>query len=124
MPESRNVYVIVQLGEGRQGIMFGHMRTSGPLLSGEKLLTELIGTEREADILTKIPDSFSRESIESIRFHEHRRGMTWRELDCAIGRAGSVNSYGDEKQLIYRGGKLIIYLDSDGKVADFQEFDP
>lgn len=121
--EARNVYVIVELGGGKEGIMFGHMRTSGPLLSGEKLLAELIGTERESNILTKIPEAFSQESIESIRFHQHSRGMTWSELDCSIGRAESVNTYGDEKQLIYNGGRLIIYLDSSGRVADVQEFD-
>jgi hypothetical protein len=123
IPESRNVYLIVDLGGQKEGILFGHMRTSGPLLSGEKLLAELIGTEREADILTKIPESFSQESIESIRFHAYSRGMTWDELECAIGRPERVNSYGDQKQLIYTGGKLIIYLDGSGRVSDVQEFD-
>jgi hypothetical protein len=122
--ESRNVYVVVQLGQDKQGVVFGHMRTTGPLLSGDDLVREVVGPELEGELFTKIPEHFTKDEVESIRLHAASRGMSLSAVYCALGWPEATNDYGTGgKQLIYAGGRLIVYVAADSdKVVEIQEF--
>lgn len=50
------------------------------------------------------------------------KGMTQSMLFCVFGPPESVNDYDGETQLVYDHGSLLIYLDSDHRVAAIQKF--
>ncbi len=51
--------------------------------------------------------------------------MSWSDALCLLGTPERTNDYGlGAQQLIYKGGKLIVYISAEtSKVADIQTFE-
>jgi hypothetical protein len=74
--------------------------------------------------LPAIPQLLTPKEIAAIKGMKMFRGMREVALDYAIGHCEKENDWGrGGKQLIYDGGKLIVYLDNSGKVEDWQSLD-
>jgi hypothetical protein len=75
-------------------------------------------------LLTSVPDKLTAAEVKAIKEKALFRGMTAAALDYAIGLKDSENDWGrGGKQRIYFHGKLLVYIDSSGKVQDWQSFD-
>jgi hypothetical protein len=73
---------------------------------------------------SEIPSLLTPSEIEAIQKRSLFTGMSDRALYLSLGYPDKSNDYGrGGKQLVYHGGSLLIYLDSNDKVADTQAFE-
>jgi hypothetical protein len=75
-------------------------------------------------LLSSIPSKLTPREIKAIKEMTLFRGMSEDAVNYAIGFKDSENDWGrGGKQRIYFGGKLVVYIDSSGKVQDWQSFE-
>jgi hypothetical protein len=68
--------------------------------------------------------SYTPREIEAVRSGTLFRGMSRSAADASIGLSDKENDWGrGGKQVIYLGGRIVVYLDHDDKVVDWQMFD-
>jgi hypothetical protein len=82
-------------------------------------LSRIAGT-----LLTEVPHKLTAREIDAIKRVTIIKGMSENGVYYAIGFAEKKNDWGDGgMQMIFFGGKLIVYLDKQGSVVDWQSFD-
>jgi hypothetical protein len=102
LPDGRNVISMVKC-DGKDDSCFGNY--------GSELFAE-------------IPSALTTEEVEAIRRGTYFTGMSKGALYMSIGLPDRENDYGrGGYQLVYANGKVLIYTDADGKIADSQSFD-
>ncbi len=75
-------------------------------------------------LLSAIPSYYTAREIEAIQHRSLFKGMSGSAVHDALGSPDSENDYGSAgKQLVYYGGRLLVYLDQNDKVEDRQRFD-
>jgi hypothetical protein len=76
------------------------------------------------DLAMTIPNKLTQREINAIKKRTMFQGMTQYALDYMIGSKDKENDWGrGGKQLVYYAGRLLVYLDRDNKVVDWQSFD-
>jgi hypothetical protein len=72
----------------------------------------------------EIPKDLTQREIDAIKKGTIYKGMTKAALDFVLGFKDKENDWGrGGKQLIYYDGRLVVYLDKDNKVEDWQSFE-
>lgn len=71
-----------------------------------------------------IPYPLTEQEVDAIRHRTLFKGMTKDAAHYFLGDPDALNNWGlGGKQLIYYGGRLLVYLDKDNKVEDWQSFE-
>ena len=87
--------------------------------SDRPFIRRVIGT-----LVTEIPDTLTQKEIDAIKTGTIYKGMTKDALTYMLGFKDKENDWGSGgKQLIYYDGRLLIYLDKDNKIQDWQSFE-
>jgi hypothetical protein len=116
--EVNNAVILgVKFPDGRKALAI----TFGDELTGESesFIERISGT-----LLSSTPGSmFTPQEIDAIKKRGFFRGMEKFALECSIGYPKSRNDWGTGgKQFVYSDG-LIVYLDNQNKVVDWQSLD-
>lgn len=73
--------------------------------------------------IKEIPKDWSSEQIAAIQGERVIRGMSRRQVECAVGFPQHENNYGDGPlQDVYRDGNLVVYFDASDSVVNVQTF--
>jgi hypothetical protein len=71
-----------------------------------------------------IPYPLTEQEVDAIRHRRLFKGMTKDAAHYFLGDPDALSNWGlGGKQLIYNGGRLLVYLDKDNKVEDWQSFE-
>jgi hypothetical protein len=75
-------------------------------------------------LLAEIPKTLTAKDLDAIRHRAIYKGMGKDALAYGLGPAERENDWGQGgKQRIYYSGRLVVYLDNNDRVVDWQSFD-
>lgn len=120
------VVLKLRLPDGREAVVASEYRDEG-----EKILGSFLGflppnhdsflARIAGYLLTAIPVNLTSREVEAIRKGSLFYGMTREAVIYALGFPDPENDLGlAGKQLIFNGGRTLVYLDVAGRVTDFQ----
>jgi len=117
--DSTGVVFKLKLPNGKEALSFTHQLYYVEADTERPFPERVIGT-----LLMEIPKKLTQKEIDAIKKGTIFKGMTKDSLDYMIGFTDKENDWGrGGKQLIYYDGRLVVYLDKDNKVEDWQSFD-
>jgi hypothetical protein len=116
--DSTGVVFKLKLPNGNEALSFTYQIYYVGGDSERPFLERVIGT-----LQMEMPKLTPRE-IDAIRKGTIYKGMTKAALDLMLGFTDKENDWGrGGKQLVYYDGRLLVYLDRDNKVEDWQSLD-
>jgi hypothetical protein len=119
LPDVNAVLMKLSLPNGKEGIAYTSSPYIHPNDHEQEFLARVAGT-----LLASIPRDLTPREISAIKGRKLFRGMSKEAVDYAIGYCKAENDWGrGGKQRVYFDGKLFVYLDSSGKVEDWQSLD-
>jgi hypothetical protein len=125
-PEHDAIVKKLRLSDGRDVLTIDRYRDSDdkPILdenftyNDESFLQKASGSSL---LITSIPSVLDSHDIAAVQNRQILTGMSRRALRCGYGTPDKVNDWGSGgRQLVYYGGRLLVYLDADGRVSDRQ----
>lgn len=117
IPEEKAVVLKLTLPNGQEALAL----TSDTYLENRdanaSFLARVSGT-----LLDSIPKKLTPKEVDAIKRMTLFRGMSEDAVGYAIGFPEQTNDWGrGGKQLVFFSGKLMVYVDRDGKVTDWQD---
>jgi hypothetical protein len=117
--ESTGVVFKLKLPNGKEALSFTERSYYMGEDSDRPFIRRVIGT-----LVTEIPDTLTQKEIDAIKTGTIYKGMTKDALTYMLGFKDKENDWGSGgKQWIYYDGRLLIYLDKDNKIQDWQSFE-
>jgi hypothetical protein len=75
-------------------------------------------------LVSEIPKKLTPQEVDAIKHRTIYKGMTKDAIDYLLGFSEKTNNWGrGGKQVIYFSGRIVVYLDNDDKVDDWQSFE-
>jgi hypothetical protein len=117
LPEQHAVIFKLALPDKSEGIIYTDLHYLFP----DRGLGIAVRIRDSSGFETSIPNELDADQINAIKHRSPLKGMTLSMVERALGFEQSENDWGSGgKQLVYFDGKLLIYLDTSGKVVDWQ----
>lgn len=114
LPDINAVILKVKLPSGSEAIVY---TTLDDAAQDDDSIISRVTT----GFLTSIPRNITPKQLDAIRKKSILKGMTKHVVMYVFGFPEKTNDWGNGgTQLVYSGGKVMVYLDSRGKVEDWQ----
>ena len=119
--DSAGVVFKLKLPNGKEALSFTSTHDCREVDSDRPFSERVIGV---LNLKIKIPKKLTQREISAIRNGTIYKGMTEDALDYMLGFNDKENDWGrGGRQLVYHDGRLIVYLDRNNRVEDWQSFD-